>query len=138
EQELEDWARLGVEAHFRGRTPWYGYHELFRESGARLVGALPGEVVMMNSLTVNLHLMMAAFYRPERRRWRILIDEPAFPSDLYAVQSHIRWHGLDPAEALVTERTRPGEHVLRVEDIEAELQRYGQAVALVLLNGVNF
>src|SRR5262249_58810946 len=96
EQELEDWARLGVEAHFRGRSPWYSYHELFRESAARLVGALPGEVVMMNSLTVNLHLMMTTFYRPERRRWRIVIDEPAFPSDLYAVQSQIRCRGLDP------------------------------------------
>jgi kynureninase len=138
EQELEDWARLGVEAHFRGRSPWYDYHELFRESGARLVGALPGEVVMMNSLTVNLHLMMATFYRPERRRWRILIDEPAFPSDLYAVQSQIRWHGLDPDEPLMTVRPRPGEHVLRMEDVEGELRRLGSATALVLLNGVNF
>jgi kynureninase len=138
EQELDDWARLGVEAHFRGRTPWYSYHELFRESAARLVGALPGEVVMMNSLTVNLHLMMASFFRPERRRWRILIDEPAFPSDLYAVQSQIRWHGLEPDEPLMTVRPRPGEHVLRTEDVEGELRRLGDATALVLLNGVNF
>src|SRR5262249_43975884 len=138
EQELEDWARLGVEAHFRGRSPWYSYHELFRESAARLVGALPGEVVMMNSLTVNLHLMMTTFYRPERRRWRIVIDEPAFPSDLYAVQSQIRCRGLDPAEALMTVKPRQGEHVLREEDVEEELQRLGDAVALVLLNGVNF
>jgi kynureninase len=138
EQELDDWARLGVEAHFRGRTPWYSYHECFRECAARLFGALPGEVVMMNSLTVNLHLMMATFYRPDRQRWKILIDEPAFPSDLYAVQSQIRCHGLDPAEALVTVRPRAGEHVLRVEDLEAELQRQGREIALVLLNGVNF
>jgi kynureninase len=138
EQELEDWGRLGVEAHFRGRTPWYSYHELFRDSAAALVGARPGEVVMMNSLTVNLHLMMASFYRPERRRWRILIDEPAFPSDLYAVQSQIRWHGLDPAEALNVVKPRPGGHVLREEDVEEELRRLGGAVALVLLNGVNF
>jgi kynureninase len=138
EQELDDWAHLGVDAHFRGRTPWYSYHELFRDSAARLVGALPGEVVMMNSLTVNLHLMMTTFYRPERRRWRIVIDEPAFPSDLYAVQSQILWHGLDPAEALMTVKPRPGEHVLREEDVEEELQRLGNAVTLVLLNGVNF
>jgi kynureninase len=138
EQELDDWARLGVEAHFAGRSPWYGYHELFRDSGARLVGALPGEVVMMNSLTVNLHLMMATFYRPERRRWRILIDEPAFPSDLYAVESQVRWHGLAADEPLMTVRPRPGEHLLRMEDVEGEVRRLGNATALVLLNGVNF
>src|SRR5262245_20984099 len=87
EQELDDWARLGVEAHFRGKNPWYSYHELFRDSGARLVGGRPGEVVMMNSLTVNLHLLLATFFRPDGARRKILIDEPAFPSDLYAVQS---------------------------------------------------
>ena len=138
EQELEDWARLGVEAHFRGRTPWYSYHELFRESAANLVGALPGEVVMMNSLTVNLHLMLTSFYRPDQQRRKILIDEPAFPSDLYAVQSQIRCHGLDPADALLTVKPRPGEHVLRMEDVESELHRHGREIALVLLNGVNF
>src|SRR5256885_1868435 len=85
-QELDDWANLGVNAHFHGKNAWYSYHEQFRDSGARLVGAQPGEVVMMNSLTVNLHLMMATFYRPTPARFKILIDEPAFPSDLYAVQ----------------------------------------------------
>ncbi len=138
EQELDDWSRLGVEAHFHGRTPWYSYHELFRESGSRLVGALPGEVVMMNSLTVNLHLMLATFYRPDGRRHKILIDEPAFPSDLYAVESQIRHHGLDPAEALLTLRPRAGEHLLRTEDVEAALERHGGEIAVVLLNGVNF
>src|SRR5947207_3425034 len=106
EQELEAWAGLGVDAHFKERLPWYGYHEQFRESGARLVGARPGEVVMMNSLTVNLHLMLATFYRPEGRRSKILIDEPAFPSDLYAVQSQIRHHGLETEEALLAVRPR--------------------------------
>ncbi|MCI0464841.1 MAG: kynureninase [Gemmataceae bacterium] len=101
EQELDDWARLGVEAHFQGRTPWYDYHEQFRDSGARLVGARPGEVVMMNSLTINLHLMLATFYRPDGRRYKLLIDEPAFPSDLYAVQTHLRQRGLDHADALL-------------------------------------
>src|SRR6516225_11355474 len=101
QQELADWARLGVDGHFHGKNPWYDYHELFRESGARLVGARPGEVVMMNSLTVNLHLMLTTFYRPTRDRYKILIDEPAFPSDLYALQSQVRLHGLDPAQALL-------------------------------------
>src|SRR5262245_39382303 len=138
EQELDDWARLGVEAHFFGRTPWYSYHEQFRACGARLVGARPGEVVMVNSLTVNLHLMLATFYRPAGRRHKILIDEPAFPSDLYAVQTHLRQRGLDPAEALVMVGPRTGEHLLRTEDVEGALERHGDEIAVVLLNGVNF
>src|SRR5262245_35447833 len=112
EQELDDWARLGVEGHFRGRSPWLPYHEQFRETGARLVGALPGEVVMMNSLTVNLHLLMATFYRPAGQRTKLLIDEPCFPSDLYATASQVRHHNLDPAEHLLTVGPRPGEELL--------------------------
>jgi kynureninase len=138
EQELDDWAQLGVEGHFQGKTPWYSYHELFRESGARLVGGVPGEVVMMNSLTVNLHLMMATFYRPTVARHKILIDWPAFPSDLYAVQSQLRHHGYDPADALLTVRPRPGEYIVRTEDIEEVLRQRDGEVALVLCNGVNF
>ncbi len=136
--ELDDWARLGVDAHFRGRTPWFSYHEIFRESGARLVGARPGEVVMMNSLTVNLHLMMVAFFRPEPGRDRILIDWPVFPSDLYAVQTHLASRGLDPRANLLIVRPREGEHLLRVEDFEAALDEHGSSVALMLLAGVNF
>jgi kynureninase len=138
EQELDEWARLGVDAHFHGRTPWYSYHELFRDVAARLVGAVPGEVVVMNSLTVNLHLMMATFLRPEGRRCKVLMDEPAFPSDRYAIQSQLRFHGLDPTEALVTVKPREGEHTLRGEDIEAALAQHGPEIALVLWNGVNF
>jgi kynureninase len=138
EQELDDWAALGVEGHFKGRNPWYSYHELFRETGARLVGAVPGEVVLMNSLTVNLHLMMATFFRPDARRFKVLVDEPVFPSDLYAVQSQLRLHGHDPAEALVAFKPRPGEYALRTEDIEAVLAERGREVALVLLSGVNY
>jgi kynureninase len=137
-QELDDWATLAVEGHFKGKTPWYSYHEVFREAGARLVGALPGEVVMMNSLTVNLHLMLATFYRPTAERHQILIDEPAFPSDLYAVQSQLRHHGYDPAEALVALRPRDGEHLIRTEDAEELLARHGQQAAVMLLNGVNY
>jgi kynureninase len=138
EQELSAWANLGVDGHFKGANPWYGYHEQFRESGARLVGASPGEVVMMNSLTVNLHLMMATFYRPSPARFRILIDEPPFPSDLYAMQSQVRHHGLDPAAGLLTLRPRQGEYLIRSEDIEATLDRHGSEIAVVWLNGVNF
>jgi kynureninase len=138
EQELDAWARLGVDAHFRESVPWYGYHELFRDSGARLVGARPGEVVMMNSLTVNLHLMLATFYRPTPQRWRIVVEEPTFPSDRYALQAQIRLHGLDPAQGLLGIRPRPGEHLLRTEDVEALLEERGREIALVFLSGVNF
>ncbi len=137
-QELDDWADLGVDAHFKGRTPWYSYHEVFREVGARLVGAAPGEVVMMNSLTVNLHLMLATFYRPTPDRYRILTDEPAFPSDLYALQSQVRHHGRDPETGLLSVRPRPGEHTLREEDVLQVLAERGQEIAVVVMNGINF
>src|SRR5207237_10008437 len=95
--ELDNWARLGVEGHFEGATPWYTYQDLLRPAGARLVGALAGEIIFMNGLTINLHLMLETFFRPSRERFRILMDEPSFPSDLYAVQSQLQRHGLDPA-----------------------------------------
>jgi kynureninase len=129
ERELDAWARLGVDAHFEGESPWYSYHENFRDTGARLVGALPGEVVFMNSLTVNLHLMMMTFYRPTPQRYRILADAPVFPSDLYALQSQLRHHGFDPAEGL---------QLVRAEDVEEILDHHGAEIALVLLSGVNF
>ena len=138
EHELDAWATLGVEGHFKEEAAWYSYHELFRDSGARLVGARPSEVVMMNSLTVNLHLMMATFYRPAGARTKLLIEEPCFPSDLYAVTSQVRHHGLDPVEHLLTVSPRPGEHLLREEDIESLLAERGHEVALVLFNAVNF
>jgi len=138
DQELNDWANLAVEAHFQGRTPWYSYHEVFREMGARLVGAKPGEVVMMNSLTVNLHLMLVSFFRPEGRRTKILIDDPCFPSDIYAVKTHLETRGLDPEKHLAIAKPRSGEHCLRTEDIESLLKREGDSIALILLAGVNF
>ncbi len=137
-QEMEDWARLGVAGHFAAKNPWYSCHERFRESGARLVGALPGEVVMMNSLTVNLHLMMATFYRPAGDRHAILIEAGAFPSDRYAVTSQIRHHGLDPQRSLILARPRPEEPLLRTEDLERLLEERGREIALVLLPGVQF
>jgi kynureninase len=138
EQELDDWARLGVEGHFRGTTPWYSYHETLRDPGARLVGARPDEVVFMNSLTVNLHLLLATFYVPNGRRRCILIDEPAFPSDLYAVQSQLRHHAHHPADCLLAAGPRPGEHFVRPEDIEERLERRGREVVVVWFNAVNF
>ncbi len=137
-EELDDWARLGVEGHFAARHPWYTYHEQFRESGARLVGARPGEVVMMNSLTVNLHLLMATFYRPTRDRFRILVEEGAFPSDVYAAAAQARHHGFDPDDALLVARPRPGEDLLRDEDLERLLAEQGRSIALVLLPGVQY
>jgi kynureninase len=136
--ELEDWARLGVEGHFDARTPWYSYHEAVREPLARLVGASPDEVVAMNGLTVNLHLMMVSFYRPAGGRRLILIEDSAFPSDQYAVATHLRARGQDPKECLLMARPRQGEATLRTEDLESLLARRGDEIALVLLGGVQY
>jgi kynureninase len=138
EQELDDWARLAVDAHLGAATPWYTYHETLREPAARLVGARPNEVICMNSLTVNLHLMMATFYRPTKTRCRILMEEPAFPSDTYAIKTQIAHHGFDPKDALVLARPRDREFTVRPEDIEDLLAKQGDQIALVLLAGVNF
>ncbi|MBY0525928.1 MAG: kynureninase [Gemmataceae bacterium] len=137
EQELDAWANRGVEGHFRGKAPWYPYHENFRDMGARLVGGRPCEVVFMNSLTANLHLMLLTFYRPTRERFRILTDEPTFPSDRYALTSQLRHHGFD-ADGLLTIAAREGESTIRIEDIEELLDRRGHEIRVVVLNGVNF
>src|SRR5262245_9103515 len=137
-EELDDWAALGVEAHFRSRRPWYSYHERFRDSGARLVGARPGEVVMMNSLTVNLHLMLATFYRPNADRHLILIEEGAFPSDAYAVATHVTQRGRRPDASVLVARPRPGESALRTEDLVRLLETRGREIAVVLLPGVQY
>jgi len=136
--ELDDWARLGVEGHLEARRPWFAYHELLREPTARLVGALPREVVVMNSLTVNLHLLMVSFYRPTPERPAILIEDAAFPSDSYAVRSQAAWHGYDPDRTVIRLRPRPGEAALRSEDVVAYLAEHGRTVALVLLGAVNY
>src|SRR6476469_8324681 len=138
EQELEDWAKLGVDAHLDAATPWYSSHETLRDPMARLVGAQPIEVICMNSLTVNLHLMMATFYRPTKSRFKILMEDPAFPSDTYAIKTQLRHHGLDPKEALVLARPREGEAVVRTEDIVALIDKNADSLAVVLLAGVNF
>ena len=138
EQELDDWAQLGVEGHFHAKHPWMPYHRLLTEQMARLVGALPLEVVVMNSLTVNLHLMMASFYRPTRERSKILIERGAFPSDQYAVKSQILFHGFDPAQSLLELTPRDGETCQRDEDIAEVIEREGKSIALILLGGVNY
>ena len=130
EEELVDWEVLGVEGHFRARHPWVQYNKLLTEQTARLVGAKPIEVVAMNSLTVNLHLMMVSFFRPTRQRHRIVIEEHAFPSDQYAVKSQIRFHGYDPAESLVA--------VAGEDELEVLLNREGESVALVLMGGISY
>ena len=138
EQELDDWATLAVDAHLKGATPWYSYHEVFADSCARLVGARPGEVVMMNSLTVNIHLMLVSFLRTTATRNKVLMEHPAFPSDLYAVRTHLRTRGLDPDESIIQARPRDGEHTIRTEDIESLLDERGAEIALVWLPGVNY
>jgi kynureninase len=138
EQELADWERLGVEAHFRARHPWMPYHRFLTEQAARIVGAQPGEVVVMNSLTVNLHLMMVSFYRPTAQRHKILIEANAFPSDQYAVKSQIEFHGFEPVASLIELRPRAGEVQLRDEDLLSLIEREGHSIALILFPGVNY
>lgn len=135
---LDDWATRGVAGHFEGEHPWYDYHAFCRDAAAHIVGARPVEVVVMNALTVNLHLLMASFYRPTADRYRIVTERGAFPSDRYAVASQAAFHGFDPAEAIVELGPREGEALLREEDVEAYLDREGERVALVMLGGVNY
>jgi len=138
EQELKDWAALGVEGHFHAKNPWMRYHRLLTEQTAELVGAKPLEVVVMNSLTVNLHLMMVSFYRPTKERHKIVVERGAFPSDQYAVKSQISFHGFDPAASLIELTPRPGESCLHDEDIDALIEREGHEIALIMLGGVNY
>src|SRR2546429_3722743 len=138
DQELDDWARLGVDAHLDAKTPWYSYHETLREPTARMVGAKPVEVICMNSLTVNLHLMMATFYRPTKSRFKILMEDPAFPSDTYAIKTQIVHHGLDPKDALILARPRSGEFTVRTEEILDLMEKHADELAVVLIGGVNF
>ncbi|MCW5900320.1 MAG: kynureninase [Flavobacteriales bacterium] len=137
-QELGDWARHGVEGHFHAKHPWYSYHEELTPMLARLVGALPEEVVAMNQLTSNLHFLMVSFYRPSGKRRMILTETRPFPSDTYAFASQIAYHGGDPEKDLVEVQPRAGEHTLRTEDIVARINELGDELALVCFGGVNF
>lgn len=138
EQELEDWAKLGVEGHMEARNPWWSYHEMFAEPLAKLVGAKPKEVVAMNGLTVNLHLLLVSFYQPNGKRNKILFEEGPFSSDRYALASQVKFHGLDPDEVLVELSPREGEHTLRTSDILSKIEELGDELALVMFGGVNY
>lgn len=137
-QELEDWANLGVEGHFDAKNPWLHYHEYLTESMAKVVGAKPIEVVVMNTLTANLHLMMVSFYKPTKTRYKILIESDAFPSDKYAVESQLRHHGIDDKEGLILWKPREGEELLNYEDLEHILETEGHEIALIMIGGVNY
>jgi kynureninase len=137
-QELDDWAKLGVEGHFHAKNPWMPYHEIFPKQLSKIVGCLPDEVVVMNQLTVNLHLLMVSFYRPTKQRYKIICEAKAFPSDQYAFESQARYHGFDPDDAIVEVKSREGEHAIRMEDILSTIQQANGSTALVLFGGVNY
>jgi kynureninase len=138
EQEFLDWQQLGVEGHFQGTNPWLYYHEYLRDQEAQVVGAQPGEVVVMNSLTTNLHLLLVSFYRPSPGRFKIITEAGAFPSDQYALETQVRFHGLDPDQVIVELSPRPGEHTLRPDDILASIREHGPQLALVMMGGINY
>ncbi len=137
-KELKHWREHGVEGHFRGDMPWMHYHKFLQPQSARLVGALESEVVVANTLTTNLHLLMASFYQPTKERYKIVMEAGAFPSDMYAMETQARWHGLDPAEAVIEVAPRDGEETLRTEDILASIAQHGDSVAVVMFSGVNY
>ena len=136
--ELDDWKNLGVEGHFEGKNAWFYYHHHFSEKLAKIVGAKPEEVVVMNTLTTNLHLMMISFYRPEGKRTKIMLEGGAFPSDYYAIETQLKLHGYDWKEHMIELIPREGEHTMRTEDIIAKIQEHGDELALVMLGGVNY
>lgn len=138
DEVMKDWADLAVEGHFHADKPWWDYHERLAEPLAKVVGALPEEVSVMNTLTVNLHLLMVSFYRPTTKRFKIICEEKAFPSDQYMFQSQVRFHGLDPKTAIVEVKKRNGEHHWRTGDILKKIAEVGDALALVMIGGVNY
>ena len=137
-QELEDWKNFGVEGHFDGKNPWMHYHHFLEDKTARLVGASKEEVVVMNTLSVNLNLLMVSFYQPTKTRYKIMIEADAFPSDHYAVQQQAKFHGFDPKDAIIQLYPRKGEHTLRTEDILASIAEHKDDIALLMLGGVNY
>ncbi|MEM9858810.1 MAG: kynureninase, partial [Bacteroidota bacterium] len=139
DQELSDWKTLAVEGHFKSQNrPWFHYHKFSKDALAELVGAKPEEVVSMNNLTSNLHLMMVSFYRPKGNRFKIMIEGGAFPSDQYAVESQIKFHGYDYQKALIELEPKEGEDTLKTKDIIQKIKKYGHELALVLLPGVQY
>lgn len=138
QQELDDWAKLGVEGHTEAKNPWMPYHEFLTNSMANIVGAKPSEVVMMNTLTTNLHLLMVSFYRPTKTKYKILIESDAFPSDKYAVESQLDFHGFDAKEGLILWKPRKGEELCRFEDLEEIMKIQGDEIALILIGTTNY
>ena len=138
DSELEDWANLGVEGHFHGKKPWFHYHKFLTEISAKIVGALPHEVVVMNQLTVNLHLLMVSFYRPTKSRYKIIMEAGAFPSDMYAIESQVKHHGFEYDDAVIEISPREGEYTLRTEDILEVIRENGSQTALVFFSGVQY
>lgn len=136
--ELNDWADWGVEGHFHAKNPWFAYHEFLTDSSAKIVGAKPSEVVVMNGLTVNLHLLMVSFYQPKGKRRKILCESKAFPSDQYAIESQVRFHGLNPEEDIIEVFPRENEHTIRYEDVIKAIEDHSDEIALVLIGGVNY
>ena len=136
-QELEDWANLGVEGHFEAKNPWLNYHELLTDKMAKIVGAKPNEVVVMNTLTTNLHLLMVSFYRPTKEKFKIVIESDAFPSDRYAVQSQLKFHGFSEDD-VIEWKPREHEELLRIEDLKTIVSENGDEIALLLIGGVNY
>ncbi|MEZ5047376.1 MAG: kynureninase [Chitinophagaceae bacterium] len=137
-QELNDWASYGVEGHFHAKRPWFAYHSFFTESLAKLVGAKSQEVVAMNTLTVNMHLQMLSFYKPNKQRFKIIMEAGAFPSDMYAIESQVRLHGLNPEKAIIEVAPKKGKHTIDFEDIENTIKKHGKQTALILFGGVNY
>ena len=136
-QELEDWAILGVEGHFEAKNPWLNYHELLTDKMAKVVGAKPIEVVVMNTLTTNLHLLMVSFYRPTKTKYKIVIESDAFPSDRYAVESQLKFHGFS-SDDIIEWKPRKGEELLNIEDLQKIVSEQGDEIALLLIGGVNY
>ncbi len=136
--ELDDWAKHGVEGHFRARNPWVSYHSQFSESLAKIVGARPDEVVAMNTLTVNLHLLLLSFYRPHGKRFKIMMEAGAFPSDQYAIETQVRMYGYDPAEAIIEIAPKEGSNIIEEDDIIAAIKDAGRSLAVVMFGGVNY
>jgi len=138
DEVMADWAQMGVEGHFKAEKPWWDYHERFAGKLANVVGAQAAEVTVMNTLTVNLHLLMVSFYRPSGKRYKIICEEKAFPSDQYMISSQVRFHGYNPEDAIIEIKRRDGEHNFRKEDILSKIEEVGEECALVLIGGVNY
>lgn len=138
QEELDAWSNQGVDGHTEGKHPWKPYHEFLTENMAKIVGAKPEEVVVMNTLTTNLHLMMVSFYRPTKERYKIVVESDAFPSDKYAVESQLKFHGFDPEEALILWKPRKGEELNRLEDLEEILKNQGDEIALLMIGSPNY